>query len=180
MKRWTAKVFYTAFNFISQSEIPSNAGDFRLIDRSVIDALSGYRERTRFMKGLFSAVGFRAAHVDYRRAARKIGKTKWNYWKLWNFALDGIFSFSTVPLRIWTYVGALIAAGSFLYAIFTVAKTIILGLDVPGYASLITVILFMSGVQLLSLGIIGEYVARVFLETKQRPIYTIDHSRSLI
>ena len=180
VKRLTSKAFYTAFNFISQSEIPSDAGDFRLIDRSVIDALSSYRERTQFMKGLFSAVGFRTAHVDYKRAARRIGKTKWNYWKLWNFALDGIFSFSTVPIRIWTYVGAFIAVISFLYALFIVAKTVILGLDVPGYASLITVILFMGGVQLISLGIIGEYIARIFLETKQRPIYTVDHSRSHI
>jgi glycosyltransferase involved in cell wall biosynthesis len=178
VKRTTSQAFYLAFNFVSQSGIPVNAGDFRLIDRSVIDALVNYRERTRFMKGLFSTVGFKTTHVEYKRPARRMGKSKWNYWKLWNFALDGIFSFSTAPLRIWTYVGALIAFLSFLYALVIVAKTLILGLDVPGYASLITVVLFMGGVQLISLGIIGEYIARIFLETKQRPIYTIDYSRS--
>jgi glycosyltransferase involved in cell wall biosynthesis len=179
VKRTTSAVFYLAFNSISNSWIPVNAGDFRLIDREVVDALATYHERTRFMKGLFSTVGFKTTHIDYRRPARQVGSSKWNYWKLWNFALDGIFSFSTVPLRLWTYVGAFIASVSFLYALFTVAKTLIFGLDVPGYASLITVVLFMAGVQLISLGIIGEYVARIFVETKQRPIYTIDQSRSL-
>jgi len=179
-KRITSKVFYFAFNSISQSGIPANAGDFRLIDRCALDALASYRERTRFMKGLFSALGFKTTYIDYKRPARKSGNSKWNYWKLWNFALDGIFSFSTVPIRIWTYVGAAIASLSFLYALVIVAKTLILGLDVPGYASLITVVLFLAGVQLISLGIIGEYIARIFLETKQRPIYTVDYSKSSI
>jgi glycosyltransferase involved in cell wall biosynthesis len=180
VKRMTSHAFYLAFNFIAQSDIPANAGDFRLIDRSVVNALANYRERTRFMKGLFSTVGFKTTHVSYKRPARQFGKTKWNYWKLWNFALDGIFSFSTVPIRIWTYIGAIIASLSFLYALIIVGKTLVFGLGVPGYASLITVVLFMGGIQLISLGIIGEYIARIFLETKQRPIYTIDYSRSLI
>ena len=180
VKRITSKVFYLAFNSVSQSGIPVNAGDFRLIDRCALDALSGYRERTRFMKGLFSTLGFKTTYIDYKRPARKSGNSKWNYWKLWNFALDGIFSFSTVPIRIWTYVGAAIASLSFLYALEIVTKTLILGLDVPGYASLITVVLFLAGVQLISLGIIGEYIARIFLETKQRPIYTVDYSKSLM
>jgi polyisoprenyl-phosphate glycosyltransferase len=179
VKRTTSSVFYRAFNSVSNSCIPVNAGDFRLIDRAVVDALATYRERTRFMKGLFSTVGFKTTHIDYKRPARLVGSSKWNYWKLWNFALDGIFSFSTVPLRLWTYVGAFIASASFLYALFIVAKTLIFGLDVPGYASLISIVLFLSGIQLISLGIIGEYVARIFVETKQRPIYTIDQSRSL-
>jgi polyisoprenyl-phosphate glycosyltransferase len=180
VKRATSRVFYLGFNFLSQMEIPDGAGDFRLIDRSVINALANYRERARFMKGLFSAVGFKTTHVEYTRPARQVGKSKWNYWRLWNFALDGIFSFSTVPIRIWTYVGAVMASLSLLYAFVIVAKTLIFGLDVPGYASLITIVLFMGGVQLISLGIIGEYIARIFLETKQRPIYTIDYSRSSI
>ncbi len=180
LRRTMSRIFYRVFNALAQSDIPPDAGDFRLMDRSVVAALSNYRERTRFMKGLFSAVGFKTAHVAYETPARQVGATKWSYWKLWNFALDGIFSFSTVPIRIWTYVGALIASVSLLYALWIVATTLILGLDVPGYASLITAILFMGGVQLISLGIIGEYIARIFLETKQRPIYTVDHSRSVM
>jgi len=180
LKRMTSRVFYRVFNALSQSDIPPDASDFRLLDRSVVAALANYRERTRFMKGLFSAVGFKTAPVAYEVPARRVGATKWNYWRLWNFALDGIFSFSTVPIRVWTYVGALIAGLSLLYALWIVATTLIFGLDVPGYASLITAILFMGGIQLISLGIIGEYIARIFLETKQRPIYTIDPSRSVI
>jgi polyisoprenyl-phosphate glycosyltransferase len=180
LRRTTSRVFYRVFNAVAQSDIPPDAGDFRLMDRSVVAALSNYRERTRFMKGLFSAVGFKTAHVAFDTPARQVGATKWNYWRLWNFALEGIFSFSTVPIRIWTYVGALIASVSLLYALWIVATTLILGLDVPGYASLITAILFMGGIQLISLGILGEYIARIFLETKQRPIYTIDHSRSMM
>jgi glycosyltransferase involved in cell wall biosynthesis len=178
LRRTMSHLFYRVFNALAQSDIPPDAGDFRLMDRSVVAAMSNYRERTRFMKGLFSAVGFKTAHVAYETPARRVGTTKWNYWRLWNFALDGIFSFSTVPIRIWTYVGALIASVSLLYALWIVATTLILGLDVPGYASLITAILFMGGVQLISLGIIGEYIARIFLETKERPIYIVDHSRS--
>jgi glycosyltransferase involved in cell wall biosynthesis len=180
VKRATSSAFYRTFNFVAQSDIPINAGDFRLIDRSVIDALATYRERTRFMKGLFSTVGFKTTYVEYKRPIRQVGITKWNYWKLWNFALDGIFSFSTLPIRIWTYIGAVIATLSIFYAVIIVGKTLIFGLDVPGYASLITVVLFIGGIELISLGIIGEYIARIFLETKQRPIYTTDYSKSSI
>ena len=180
LRRTMSRAFYRIYNALSQSDIPPDAGDFRLMDRSVVAALSDYRERTRFMKGLFSAVGFKTTYVAFETPARQVGATKWSYWKLWNFALDGIFSFSTVPIRIWTYVGALIASVSLLYALWIVATTLMFGLDVPGYASLITAILFMGGIQLISLGIIGEYIARIFLETKQRPIYTIDHSRSVM
>ena len=179
-KRITSKLFYSVLNHMSHANLPPNAGDFRLMDRSVVAALVEYRERTRFMKGLFSAVGFRTTYVDYKRPGRQIGATKWGYWRLWNFALDGIFSFSTVPIRIWTYVGAILATFSLIYAVVIVTKTLFLGVDVPGYASVITVVLFMGGVQLISLGLIGEYVARIFLETKQRPIYTIDPSRSVV
>ena len=180
LMRTMSRAFYRVYNALWQSDIPPDAGDFRLIDRSVVVALSDYRERNRFMKGLFSAVGFKTTHVPFETPARRVGATKWSYWRLWNFALDGIFSFSTVPIRIWTYVGALIAFFSLLYAVVIVVTTMISRLDVPGYASLITAILFMGGVQLISLGIIGEYIARIFLETKQRPIYTIDLSRSVM
>lgn len=180
LRRTMSRAFYRIYNALSRTDIPPDAGDFRLMDRSVLAALSNYRERNRFMKGLFSAVGFKTTHVVFETPARKMGATRWSYWKLWNLALDGIFSFSTVPIRIWTYVGALIAFCSLLYALEIVVTTLIFGFDVPGYASLITAILFMGGVQLISLGIIGEYIARIFLETKQRPIYTIDHSRSVV
>jgi len=177
-KRSTASAFYKLFNSMSHAGIPPNSGDFRLIDRAVADALADYPERTRFMKGLLSTVGFKTASVEYKRPPRAMGQSKWNYWKLWNFALDGIFSFSTMPLRIWTYVGACIAGFSFLYAVYIIMETLISGTNAPGYASLITVVLFIGGIQLISLGIIGEYIGRIFIETKKRPIYTIDRSRS--
>jgi glycosyltransferase involved in cell wall biosynthesis len=126
------------------------------------------------MKGIFSWVGFRSVGVEYERPARAAGQTKWNFPKLWNFALDGIFSFSTVPLRVWSYVGMLISLMSFIYASFIVIRILFLGKDLPGYASILTVVLFLGGIQLLSLGIIGEYLGRLFMESKQRPIYIVD------
>jgi glycosyltransferase involved in cell wall biosynthesis len=130
--------------------------------------------RNRFMKGLFSWVGFRAASVSYERPARAAGQTKWNLLKLWNFALDGIVSFSTAPLRVWSYIGVIISLLSFIYAVIAVMKVLLFGVDVPGYASLLVVVLFLGGIQLISLGIIGEYLGRLFLETKARPVYVID------
>ena len=141
------------------------------MDRSVVDALNKLPERVRFMKGLFAWVGFKSIAVDYERPARLAGQTKFRYWRLWNFALDGITSFSTVPLRIWTYVGLLIALVSFVYGSYIIMRTVIFGVDVPGYASLLVLILFLGGVQLMGLGIIGEYLGRVFYEVKQRPLY---------
>jgi hypothetical protein len=170
----TAGWFYRLFNRLSQTRIPENAGDFRLIDRRAADVLRGLPERNRFMKGLFAWVGFRSIGVPYERAPRAAGTTKWNYWRLWNFAIDGLVSFSTVPLRVWTYVGALVALCSFLYALIIVARVILFGIDVPGYASLMTVVLFIGGVQLLSLGVIGEYLGRLFVEVKGRPVYVVD------
>lgn len=171
LKRMTARRFYKLFNQISDAPIPDNVGDFRLMDRSVVEALKRLPERVRFMKGLFSWVGFKSIAVDYERPARFAGQTKFRYWRLWNFALDGITSFSTVPLRIWTYVGSLIAAFAFIYGSFIILRTLILGVDVPGYASLLAVMLFIGGVQLIGLGILGEYLGRVFYEVKQRPVY---------
>jgi glycosyltransferase involved in cell wall biosynthesis len=173
-KRIPSKLFYRLFNSLSPIKIPADVGDFRLIDRRVIDVLKMLPERNRFMKGLFAWVGFRSIGVPYQRVARHAGTTKWNYWRLWNFALDGLFSFSTLPLRIWIYVGIFSAATSFLYAIIIILRVVILGVDVPGYASLMTVVLFMGGIQLLSLGIIGEYLGRLFLEVKRRPVYLVD------
>lgn len=171
LKRTTAGWFYKLFNKLSSVPIPENAGDFRLMDRRVVDAVKSLPEGNRFMKGLFAWVGFRTAEIEYVREPRAQGSSKFNFWKLWNFALDGIFSFSSVPLRIWGYVGMAISGFSLLYALYLVVRTLVYGRDVPGYASLMVAILFMGGVQLLSLGIIGEYVGRIYSETKRRPLY---------
>jgi polyisoprenyl-phosphate glycosyltransferase len=155
-KRITAGWFYRIFNRLSPTPIPENTGDFRLIDRRVADALEGLAERNRFMKGLFAWVGFPSIGVAYERPVRLVGSTKFNYWRLWNFALDGLTSFSTVPLRIWTYVGAVFAILAFCYAAFIVLRTLWFGVEMPGYASLMAIVLFLGGVQLLSLGVLGR------------------------
>ena len=173
VKKTTAKGFYNIFNFLSRTGIPHDTGDYRIISRNVVEALKSVEERNRFFKGLFSWVGFRQTSVRYQRKARADGRSKWNYWKLWNYAIDGITSFSTIPLRIWTYVGIITATFSFFYASFLIVRTLIYGKDVPGYASLMVVILFLGGIQLLSIGIIGEYLGRVYMETKRRPVYIV-------
>ncbi len=173
-KRASAAWFYRFFNRLLQVQIPNNAGDFCLIDRRVADVLRQMPERNRFMKGLFAWVGFRSVGVPYERPPRQTGATKWNHWQLWNFALDGLFSFSTLPLRVWSYVGAFVAVLSFIYGSLIVLRTLILGVDLPSYASLLTVVLFLGGVQLLSVGIIGEYMGRLLVEVKRRPIYIVD------
>lgn len=172
-KRITAHLFYRAHNFLSTDKIPEHAGDFRLLDRKVVDVIRAMPERSRFMKGLFAWPGYRQAAVTYARQPRRLGITKFGYWKLWTFALDGITATSTLPLRVWSYVGVLIAAWALAYASFIVARTLIFGIDVPGYASLIVAVLFLGGLQLLSLGIIGEYIGRILVETKQRPLYVV-------
>jgi glycosyltransferase involved in cell wall biosynthesis len=173
VKQRSASMFYRVHNWIAQQKIPHDVGDFRLIDRQVIEALRALPERRRFMKGLFAWVGFRTATVEYVRDQRIAGQSKFSGWKLWNFALEGITSFSTAPLEIWTYVGAVISALSFLYGLVIVAKTMIFGIDVPGYASLLVSVLFLGGIQLLGIGIIGQYLGRVYAEIKQRPIYIV-------
>lgn len=173
VKRTTAGWFYRLINRMSDVAIPENTGDFRLMDAAVVDALGLYGERTRFMKGLFASLGFRQAVVEFDREARIAGTSKWAYWKLWNLALEGLTSFSSAPLRIWSYLGFLVAISGLLYAIFVVLKTLIFGVDVPGYASLIVIVLIFSGLQLLSIGIMGEYVARIFIEVKARPLYIV-------
>jgi glycosyltransferase involved in cell wall biosynthesis len=171
MKRVSAGQFYRVFNRISPSKIPADVGDFRLMDKRVITALRKLPERVRFMKGLFAWVGYQTAMVDYERPVRQAGSTKFNYWRLWNFALDGITSFSTLPLRIWSYFGIVVAGIAFFYGVIIIARTLILGIDVPGYASLLVATLFLGGMQLVGLGIIGEYLGRVYSETKHRPVY---------
>ncbi len=173
LKRQFARAFYRLHNLISETDIPVDVGDFRLLDRDVVDVLCQLPERQRFMKGLFSWVGFEPAIVDYVREKRASGRTKFNWWRLWNLGLEGITSFSTAPLRIWTYLGLVISASAFIYGGYVVVRTIAFGVDVPGYASLLTIVLFLGGVQLISLGVIGEYVGRIYMETKGRPIYVV-------
>jgi glycosyltransferase involved in cell wall biosynthesis len=172
-KRLTADLYYRAHNWLSNDKIPEHAGDFRLLDRKVVDAIKAMPERNRFMKGLFAWAGFRQAFVTYSRAPRATGTSKFRYWQLWTFALDGITSSSTVPLRVWSYLGGLVALFALAYAMFIAVRTLVFGIDVPGYASLIVSVLFLGGLQLLSLGILGEYVGRILTETKQRPLYVI-------
>ena len=172
-KRGTAHFFYKIINVLSDVSIPENTGDFRLMDRQVVDILKQLPERTRFMKGLFAWVGFEQATVYYDRQDRRDGQTQWNVWKLWTFALDGIFSFSTSPIRIWTYLGLTIALSAGLYGSFIILKTLVYGISAPGYASLACLILFFSGINLVGIGLLGEYIGRIFMETKCRPLYII-------
>ncbi len=173
LKRKTAGLFYRLHNHISDTAIPENVGDFRLIDRAVVTALHALPERRRFMKGLFAWVGFKTATVEYARATRVAGKTKFGGWRLWNFALEGITSFSTIPLRVWTYLGTSFAVIGFLYALFIIVRVLVFGKDTPGFASLLVAILFLGGVQLIGIGVIGEYIGRIYIESKQRPIYIV-------
>ena len=173
-KRISALAFYRLMAKITHIPIPQNCGDFRLMDRKVVDALISFPERNRFMKGLMAACGFKTTEVPYDRPERTAGETKFNGWKLWNFALDGITSFTTMPLRVWTYIGVSVAALSFLYAVWIVAKTMIWGVVTPGYATILTSVLLLGGIQLIGIGVLGEYIGRIFAETKRRPIYLID------
>lgn len=173
-KKWSANWFYQIFNRFSTVKVPANAGDFRLINRRVADVIRQLPERDRFMKGIFAWVGFKSIGVPYARPGRSGGKSKWNAWKLWNFALDGIIGFSTAPLRVWIYAGLFVALLAFGFGAFIVAKTLILGRDWPGYASIMTTVLFLGGIQLISIGVIGEYIGRLVNESKSRPLYVID------
>ena len=172
-KRLTADLYYRAHNWLSQDKIPEHAGDFRLLDRRVVEVITAMPERNRFMKGLLAWAGLKSSAVLYHREERAVGTTKFNYWKLWTLAVDGITSASTVPLRVWSYVGGAVALFALGYAIFIVIRTLVSGIDVPGYASMMVAVLFLGGLQLLSLGILGEYVGRILVETKQRPLYVI-------
>lgn len=172
-KRSSALMFYRLISAMSEIDIPKNTGDFRLMDRQVVDAIKLLPEKTRFMKGIFAWLGFRTTTIYFDRPQRFAGETSWNYWKLWRFALDGIFAFTTLPLQVWTYLGAFISFLSFIYAFVLILQTLIQGVDVPGYASTMVSILFLGGIQLISLGIIGEYIGRIYKEVKGRPIYIV-------
>lgn len=173
IQKLTANYFYKLHNRISDINIPADVGDFRLMDRKVVEALKTLPETRRFMKGLFAWVGFRTTTVEYKVAPREHGTTSFNSWKLWNFALEGITSFSSAPLRVWTYLGCAVSALSFIYAAYLLTKTLFFGADVPGYASLMITVLFASGVQLIGIGVLGEYVGRIFAESKKRPVYIV-------
>ncbi len=173
-KKFSAHAFYRVINFISRVDIPVNTGDFRLMNRRAVDSLKTLREHHRFMKGLFAWIGYKQIPLRYHRAPRAAGRTKWDYLKLWNFSLEGITGFSMTPLRMASFFGLLIAAFSFLFGATIIIRTIILGSDVPGYASLMVMITFLSGIQLVSIGILGEYIGRIFNETKHRPLYLIE------
>ena len=174
LKRETAKSFYQIMAHITDVSIPHNCGDFRLMDKVVVEAILSFPERNRFMKGIMAAAGFRSTTVEYDRPLRAAGLTKFNFWKLWNLALDGVTAFSTVPLRVWTYIGALIAISSFGYAGWIVFKTLYWGTITPGFATLMSVVLFLGGVQLIGIGVLGEYLGRVVAETKQRPLFIVE------
>jgi polyisoprenyl-phosphate glycosyltransferase len=180
VKRGSAHAFYRVFNFLAATPIEENVGDYRLLSRPAIQATLSLRERNRFMKGLFAWVGFRSIAVDYERPDRVTGRSKFNLLKLWNFALDGITSFSTLPLRVWTYVGLSVALFSVGYTIFIIVQTMLFGRTVPGYASLMVVVLLLGAVQLISLGVMGEYLGRLYLESKQRPIYIVRRTVGLL
>lgn len=172
-KRKTADYFYKFHNLLSPIQIPPNVGDFRLLDRIALDAIKQLPEQHRFMKGLFSWVGFRTVTVDYERPPRLMGRTKFSGWRLWNFALEGITSFSSAPLKVWTYVGIVGALSTFAYIFFIVIRVAFYGVDVPGYASLAVMLMFFGSLQLISLGMLGEYIGRIYMESKRRPVYIV-------
>lgn len=173
LKRFTAAIFYFLLNRISQIRIEENVGDFRLLDRKVVDVIRSMPEQQLFMKGVLSWPGFSTAVVEYERSSRTQGKSRFNGWKLWNLALDGITSFSTVPLRLWTYVGGLAALLALASAAYQVLEKWLFGSPVPGYPSSMTAILFLGGVQLIGIGVLGEYIGRIYMESKHRPRYVI-------
>ncbi|MDE5681794.1 MAG: glycosyltransferase family 2 protein [Mailhella sp.] len=174
LRRFLSKKFYEFYNLISEQKAPYNAADFRLMDRKVVDAVLRIREKHLFMKGIFNWVGYKSCPVLYNHADRAAGNSKFNFWKLWNLALDGITGSSTLPLRVWTYLGGGIAFISFVIALFFLIKTILWGDPVQGFPTLVILILFFGGIQLIALGIMGEYIGRIMIEVKNRPLYIVD------
>ncbi len=173
LRRTTAGMYYGLMKRMTNVEIPRNAGDFRLLDRKIVDVINGMPERCRFMKGIFAWPGFKTETVEFQANPRAAGATTWSPFKLWRFALDGLFSFSTAPLKIWTYIGGLSALGAFVYLIITLIQKIVFGITAPGYASILIVVLGFNGLLLLSNGIQGEYIARIFEEVKGRPLFVV-------
>ncbi len=174
LKKISASLFYRIHNSISDTTIPSDIGDYRLMSRKVVDAVAKLPENQRFMKGIFAWVGHKTVVVEYEQKHRAAGKSSFTGWKLWNFALDGITSFSTVPLRVWLYIGIVLALISFVLGVSIIIKTLIYGVDLPGYTSLFSMILFLGGIQLIGIGVLGEYIGRIYKESKRRPIYIIE------
>lgn len=180
LKKVSARGFYKLMGHIGKVKVPENVGDFRLLSRRAVDALKQMPERTRFMKGLFAWIGYPATEICYHRDARYAGETKWNYWSLWNLAIEGFTSFTIAPLKIASYLGVATSLAASVYALFVFIRTILIGNPVPGYPSLMVVILFIGGLQLLAIGVVGEYLGRIFIETKQRPLYLVNrYHRSL-
>jgi glycosyltransferase involved in cell wall biosynthesis len=173
-KRISANLFYKFHNMISPQRIPENVGDFRLISRRVVDEINKLPENQRFMKGIFSWVGYKTTSIDYERQKRSTGQSSFNAWSLWNFALDGLTSFSTTPLRLWLYIGAALSLTAFILGSYIIFDTISNGISVPGYASLMVVVLFLGGIQLVSIGVLGEYIGRIYMESKGRPSYIVE------
>ena len=173
VRRWLSRAFYRIFNAIVETDIPEGAGDFRLLNRKAVDALNEIRETSRFNKGLYSWIGFKSVGVPFTVAERQFGTTKWRFRRLATFAIDGLTSFTTLPLRVWSLIGIAISTIALTYACAILLETLIYGSDVPGYASLIVSVMFLSGVQLISLGVLGQYVGRVYEEVKNRPLYII-------
>lgn len=174
-KRASAKIFYSFLGKHSNPKIPANVGDFRLMDRKVVDAVNLMPEANRFMKGIFAWVGFNVQVLEYSRPKRIEGKTKFNFFKLWSFGIEGITSFSTRPLKVWTYLGLLVSTLSIAFAIYLVFRVVFLGVESPGYASTMVAITLIGGLQLMGIGVLGEYVARIFLESKRRPAYLVSY-----
>jgi glycosyltransferase involved in cell wall biosynthesis len=173
LKRISGTWFYRIHNLIAEPKLPENVGDFRLMDRCVVEALKELPESRRFMKGLFAWVGFHTTYIDYSRPNRVAGSSKFNGWRLWNFALEGVTSFSTGTLRVWTYLGVMVSLLSFLFAVFVAMKVLIHGIDIPGYASLMVAVTFLGGLQLIGIGVIGEYLGRAYMESKRRPVFMV-------
>lgn len=173
IKRNFARLFYWLMAKMTKIDIPNNAGDFRLLDRKVVDAINSFQERIRFMKGLYAWVGFKKNAVPYEVQERAAGKSSWGFFKLTELAITGITTFSDIPLRVWGFVGFLVSLISLVYAIYFVTNTLIFGTDLPGFPSIIVAVMFLGGIQLLSIGILGEYIARIFTEVKQRPKYIV-------
>ena len=174
IKKGTAHLFYRIMQRVSRIKLPEDTGDFRLLSRRAVNALNSLHEHHRFMKGLFTWIGYHQKAVLYDREARHAGQTKWDYWRLWNFAIEGITSFTTAPLKFASYIGFLTAFSAFIYGIYMVVRTLLYGNPVPGYPSLIVIILFLGGAQLMAIGILGEYIGRIFTESKRRPLYFLN------
>jgi glycosyltransferase involved in cell wall biosynthesis len=174
LKKTTSHFFHRLIQHVGKFTIPQDTGDFRILSRRAVNALNTFKEHHRFMKGLFAWIGFKQKAVLYQRDSRRAGQSKWNYWRLWNFALEGITSFTIAPLKISTYIGSITALSAFGYGIYMVIETLLYGNEVPGYPSLIVIILMLGGIQLVAIGVLGEYLGRIFNETKQRPLYFIN------